>query len=267
MYCSKCGNQLLEEEQFCTSCGTAVEIKKEENDMNVRNNERVAVVNNINFNKKIVILFVIVVAIICAGIGLICDNIFYKDTVEESLETANRLQEITTCNHVYYLIGETQADSYTFNHYNSDDILDWYIRIVSGNQTLHIYDGNVLNMFVNYFGKNVFDEDDVHQIFFVYDFDDERVCIYFDSVQTDGIEYVEYYINMDEIIVGKSGEKYEPSEEFEKFLRENGVIDLIKEDIENNRNTVETIGLTYDEIDAISYSDLDGLECEEIDLR
>ena len=157
--------------------------------------------------KKIIgILVIIVIAIL--GMGLIGSS-------GEKEKTIKKLEAITEV--------EKNGNMYDFNYNNNQ----WKIRCTKENIHARLYEPDVKDLLDNVLGK-----DSGNEYEFVYDFKNE-IAIYSD-LEKDGNTYstITYDIDKDKFkIMENSSDWYELSDEFEKYIRDSGIIDTMKEDI------------------------------------
>ncbi len=174
--------------------------------------------------KKIIgILVIIVIAIL--GMGLIGSS-------GEKEKTIKKLEAITEV--------EKNGNMYDFNYNNNQ----WKIRCTKENIHARLYEPDVKDLLDNVLGK-----DSGNEYEFVYDFKNE-IAIYSD-LEKDGNTYstITYDIDKDKFkIMENSSDWYELSDEFEKYIRDSGIIDTMKEDISTMKKILKKNDLTFDEI-------------------
>ena len=179
--------------------------------------------------KKIIgILVIIVIAIL--GMGLIGSS-------GEKEKTIKKLEAITEV--------EKNGNMYDFNYNNNQ----WKIRCTKENIHARLYEPDVKDLLDNVLGK-----DSGNEYEFVYDFKNE-IDIYSD-LEKDGNTYstITYDIDKDKFkIMENSSDWYELSDEFEKYIRDSGIIDTMKEDISTMKKILKKNDLTFDEIRELDY--------------
>ncbi len=179
--------------------------------------------------KKIIgILVIIVIAIL--GMGLIGSS-------GEKEKTIKKLEAITEV--------EKNGNMYDFNYNNNQ----WKIRCTKENIHARLYEPDVKDLLDNVLGK-----DSGNEYEFVYDFKNE-IAIYSD-LEKDGNTYstITYDIDKDKFkIMENSSDWYELSDEFEKYIRDSGIIDTMKEDISTMKKILKKNDLTFDEIRELDY--------------
>ena len=179
--------------------------------------------------KKIIgILVIIVIAIL--GMGLIGSS-------GEKEKTIKKLEAITEV--------EKNGNMYDFNYNNNQ----WKIRCTKENIHARLYEPDVKDLLDNVLGK-----DSGNEYEFVYDFKNE-IAIYSD-LEKDGNTYstITYDIDKDKFkIMENSSDWYELSDEFEKYIRDSGIIDTMKEDISTLKKILKKNDLTFDEIRELDY--------------
>lgn len=160
-----------------------------------------------------------------------------------SKETIRILSEFTT-------ITKEKKDIYAITYEAEDaDENDWAIRCTDANNAIRIYDYEACRILINY-GLNAF-----RDYYFSYDFDEKRASFYLDS-DAYGISIVSYMIADDEFVLNTDDGPAVPSEEFESFLRDNDLIDIIKYDIEVIEDQLGGYGISYADVNNISINDL-----------
>ena len=179
--------------------------------------------------KKIIgILVIIVIAIL--GMGLIGSS-------GEKEKTIKKLEAITEV--------EKNGNMYDFNYNNNQ----WKIRCTKENIHARLYEPDVKDLLDNVLGK-----DSGNEYEFVYDFKNE-IAIYSD-LEKDGNTYstITYDIDKDKFkIMENSSDWYELSDEFEKYIRDSGIIDTMKEYISTMKKILKKNDLTFDEIRELDY--------------
>lgn len=179
--------------------------------------------------KKIIGILVVIV-IVVFGIGLI-------GVSKEQEETIKKLETITEV--------EKNDNMYDFNYNNNQ----WKIRCTKENIHARLYEPDVKDLLDNVLGK-----DSGNEYEFVYDFKNE-IAIYSD-LEKDGNTYstITYDIDKDKFkIMENSSDWYELSDEFEKYIRDSGIIDTMKEDISTMKKILKKNDLTFDEIRELDY--------------
>ena len=95
---------------------------------------------------------------------------------------------------------------------------------------------------------------------FTYDFENNKITIYSDIyMKRDGDEFsiIDYDIDKDEFEIMKNNEdRYELSDEFEQYIRDSGIIETMKYDIETMKKILKENDLTIDEITSLNFNDV-----------
>lgn len=193
--------------------------------------------NKLKGNKlKKVIGVIIIVFIALIGFGTVISS-------SENKKTIKKLEAITEI--------EKDGDIYDFN-YNRNQ---WKIRCTKENIHARLYEPDVKDMLDTYVGY-----DSGNEYEFTYDFKNNKITIYSDiDMKHDGDEFsiIDYDIDKDEFEIMKNSEdRYELSDEFEQYIRDSGIIETMKHDIETMKKILKENDLTIDEITSLDFNNV-----------
>ena len=89
---------------------------------------------------------------------------------------------------------------------------------------------------------------------FTYDLDENEIRIYFDYETVDGnLSILNYNIDDEELTLRIDGDIYEPAEEFEDYIDEYGLINVLEGRIDQFESNLEANGLSLDDVRDVSY--------------
>lgn len=227
MYCRNCGKEIKDGSRFCLYCGQAVQGGNPGAQGTVQPPPAAKKKNEI-LRKwwfwAAVIIFagtVIVFAI---------NDISAEETVE-------KLQKFT------YI--DTTDERCTFSYEDS-----WNLIYTTENEFVEFYEPEVTDCFTGCFGTYDFGNDGT----FTYDLDENEIRIYFDYETVDGnLSILNYNIDDEELTLRIDGDIYEPAEEFEDYIDEYGLINVLEGRIDQFESNLEANGLSLDDVRDVSY--------------
>lgn len=276
MYCGKCGNEIKDNEKFCSHCGAknpllknnveeVVETKtpdskeespdsKEASQDVVEKNEMKDTLpgqtekeNNKSEKKpnkaRNIVLGVIAVCVI-GYIFSSCGN--GKKLSSEKMEVITALKENTDFSTEYI-----EQWKETFYHFNYND--EWRLQYTKENCSVRINEPLIQDWFTGCFGDIETGNDGT----FAYIPAENWVNMYFDAETSEGrVTIVMYDINKDEYTVMADGDKYSVTDEFNSYVKEYGLSRILRADIYDFKNDLSTMGLTIKDLSQINDADL-----------
>lgn len=233
MFCTKCGNKLKEDWRVCPNCGQVV--KNGVTNMEVRKNNNF--LKKQNFDKKRwmiggIVIFIIFILLI-SGDSTDADEII------------QRLQQFT------YMEREELSDGSDIYIFNNSE--KWYLKYSDVNECVEITEGAVLDCLAGYCGTVDLDNVGI----FTYDLDENAIRIYFDYEASDGtISNINYDIDKDKFTGIIDGERYSLSEEFVNYIKDYGLIDIMKNDIKEFENELQENNMSIEEVTYLESKDI-----------
>lgn len=227
MYCRNCGKEIKDGSRFCLYCGQAVQ--------GGNPGAQGTVPPPPAAKKKNEILrkwWFWAAVIIFAGAVIVfaINDISAEETVE-------KLQKFT------YI--DTTDERCTFSYEDS-----WNLIYTTENEFVEFYEPEVTDCFTGYFGTYDFGNDGT----FTYDLDENEIRIYFDYETVDGkLSILNYNIDDEELTLRIDGDIYEPAEEFEDYIDEYGLINVLEGRIDQFESNLEANGLSLDDVRDVSY--------------
>ena len=234
MFCENCGREIKEESKFCPYCGC--EIKN--NSLNNRKISNIEIGYQTN-KKKSKIPFLIGIGVL---IVLVIILIPKKD--KKVKQTVDKLQSFT------YM---TEDDGiYKFEYGD-----EWDLGYSTINEWVDFYDSEIYECLIYALETTEFGNEGK----FGYDFSDNEFRVYVDYQAEEGeLTIINYSLDDDEFILMMDGEKYEASEEFERDLRDSGLIEIFEDDLDIFKRQLEDNGTSFDEVKKLSYDKLKEFE-------
>ena len=227
MYCRNCGKEIKDGSRFCLYCGQAVQ--------GGNPGAQGTVPPPPAAKKKNEILrkwWFWAAVIIFAGAVIVfaINDISAEETVE-------KLQKFT------YI--DTSDERCTFSYEDS-----WNLIYTTENEFVEFYEPEVTDCFTGCFGTYDFGNDGT----FTYDLDENEIRIYFDYETVDGnLSILNYNIDDEELTLRIDGDIYEPAEEFEDYIDEYGLINVLEGRIDQFESNLEANGLSLDDVRDVSY--------------
>lgn len=150
MKCDKCGNEVDENNKFCTNCGSKLKIKRETTDKNIL---------YIKFNHLMIAIFIIII-IITLIVFFILTNKKEKKSINQDINTITTEVQETKKNQVeigkdYSYVIEDETGSIRFNT-ETDFIMRTGISYSEGiiETGTYIISGNIIKLTINYNSNN-----------------------------------------------------------------------------------------------------------------
>ena len=233
MFCPKCGTEIQNNSRFCTRCGYRLDNSNFSNCISHTQNRK----GNVTSNSTIRLIIII------SAIGLVLFLIWLLGDV--SLESANAEENIRKLKTFTSL--EKENDIYVFN-YNDQ----WSIRYSDENEAVRFNDANAGQCVCWATGRNEIGNDGT----FGYDFSDNAFRLYTHYEGSSGdVTIIEYDVDKDKFLVMVDLELYNTSKEFDKELRESGIIKVFQSDLNAFKSDLNSYGMSIDDVSEISYSD------------
>ena len=269
MYCRNCGNEMKDNEKFCSRCGAkspllknnveeVVEPKapdgKEAPQDVVEKNEikdmlpgQAEKENNKSGKKpnkaRNIVLGVVAVCVI-GYILSSCGN--GKKLSSEKMEVITALKENTDFSTEYI-----EQWKETFYHFNYND--EWRLQYTKENCSVSINEALVDDCFTGWFGDIETGNDGT----FAYIPSENCVRMYFDAETSEGkLTIVMYDINKDEYTLRVDGDDYGVSDEFNSYLKQYGLSRILRGDIDDFKRDLSTMDLTIKDLSQINDADL-----------
>ena len=269
MYCRNCGNEMKDNEKFCSRCGVkspllknnveeVVEPKapdgKEAPQDVVEKNEikdmlpgQAEKENNKSGKKpnkaRNIVLGVVAVCVI-GYILSSCGN--GKKLSSEKMEVITALKENTDFSTEYI-----EQWKETFYHFNYND--EWRLQYTKENCSVSINEALVDDCFTGWFGDIETGNDGT----FAYIPSENCVRMYFDAETSEGkLTIVMYDINKDEYTLRVDGDDYGVSDEFNSYLKQYGLSRILRGDIDDFKRDLSTMDLTIKDLSQINDADL-----------
>ena len=276
MYCEKCGNEIKDNEKFCSHCGAkspllknnveeVVEPKEpdgegaspdseEASQDAVKKNEMKDTLpgqtkkeNNKSGKKPNKTRNIVLGVVAVCAIGYIlssCGN--GKKLSSEKMEVITALKENTDFSTEY--IEQWKETFYRFN-YNDE----WRLQYTKENCSVSINEALVDDCFTGWFGDIETGNDGT----FAYIPTENCVRMYFDAETSEGkLTIVMYDINKDEYTLRVDGDDYGVSDEFNSYLKQYGLSRILRGDIDDFKRDLSTMDLTIKDLSQINDADL-----------
>ena len=241
MFCGNCGGEIQNDYKICPTCGAPIKWDATQQGKTNFSNPQYNTgfgVNSTNKKKsnwrkfKIIGILFLLFCIIFSVIDAITQDSKDYSKVESKLESFTK----------YKATGEDY--SYAYNN--------WVIRY-GDNEWAKITDSS-LNSIVRKFMGN---RNTGFEGYIAYDFSSDEVRLYFDCEMQDGhLSIINYSLNQDKFTVMVDGERYDMDDDFEKDIRQAGLIPAIKEDINSFKKDLQNNGVSYSEIKDMTYKDI-----------
>lgn len=270
MYCRNCGNEMKDNEKFCSHCGAArpvlknnveetveqktpdnketsqsvVEEKKEMNNTLPGQTEKENNKSEKKPNKARNIVLGVVAVCVIGYILSSCGN--GKKLSSEKMEVITALKENTDFSTEYI-----EQWKETFYHFNYND--EWRLQYTKENCSVSINEALVDDCFTGWFGDIETGNDGT----FAYIPAENCVRMYFDAETSEGkLTIVMYDINKDEYTLRVDGDDYGVSDEFNSYLKQYGLSRILRGDIDDFKRDLSTMDLTIKDLSQINDADL-----------
>ena len=269
MYCRNCGNEMKDNEKFCSRCGAKSPLLKnnveevvepkapdgkeapqdvvEKNEMKDTLPGQTEKENNKSEKKpnkaRNIVLGVVAVCVI-GYILSSCGN--GKKLSSEKMEVITALKENTDFSTEYI-----EQWKETFYHFNYND--EWRLQYTKENCSVSINEALVDDCFTGWFGDIETGNDGT----FAYIPAENCVRMYFDAETSEGkLTIVMYDINKDEYTLRVDGDDYGVSDEFNSYLKQYGLSRILRGDIDDFKRDLSTMDLTIKDLSQINDADL-----------
>lgn len=226
MFCSNCGKEIDNNNKFCPYCGYS--LKPDANiEMPIEQSKKL-----ILKNKKIIcIIAVCIVVIVLIG------NLIGGSNAKEAVE---KLQTFT--------YAEKANDRCTFE---SSGI--WRLIYTEENTVVEFDESAVIEYLMYSFGTYDVGNDGT----FMYDLDENEIRIYLDITTEEGhFTIINYNLKKGEVYFNKDGEHYSATQAFTDEINNYGIIDIMKEDINQFKSELNYYDLSVDQLEQIKYKDI-----------
>lgn len=249
MFCRKCGKEVQEDWTTCPNCGNPIhqnatanmaENKTPQNTMSSgKKKEKKKPI------RKIIIALFAIIAIGCIFAAMSGGNDFDNEEASDDMnskETIEKLQKFTTMT--------KDGDVYIFS--NGEN---WELHYTTGNEFVVITEPEVLECFAVAFNSSEIGNSGT----FTYDLDENEARMYFDydsEADDKNISIVNYDIDKNHYTALADGEHYEISEDLQNHLDEYKLSDIIKKDVEAFKEELENQGLTFNDVEGLTYDDI-----------
>ena len=249
MFCRKCGKEVQEDWTTCPNCGNPIH---QNNTSNIPENKTPQ--NTVPSGKKkekkktirkIIIALFAIIAIGCIFAAMSGGNDSDNEEASDDMnskETIEKLQKFTTMT--------KDGDVYIFS--NGEN---WELHYTTGNEFVVITEPEVLDCFAVAFNSSEIGNSGT----FTYDLDENEARMYFDydsEADDKNISIVNYDIDKNHYTALAGGEHYEISEDLQNHLDEYKLSDIIKKDVEAFKEDLENQGLTFNDVEGLTYDDI-----------
>lgn len=249
MFCRKCGKEVQEDWATCPNCGNPIhqnatanmaENKTPQNTMSSgKKKEKKKPI------RKIIIALFAIIAIGCIFAAMSGGNDSDNEEASgdmNSKETIEKLQKFTTMT--------KDGDVYIFS--NGEN---WELHYTTGNEFVVITEPEVLDCFAVAFNSSEIGNSGT----FTYDLDENEARMYFDydsEADDKKISTINYDIEKNQYTALADGERYDISEDLQNHLDEYKLSDIIKKDVEAFKEDLENQGLTFNDVEGLTYDDI-----------
>ena len=249
MFCRKCGKEVQEDWTTCPNCGNPIH---QNNTSNMAENKTPQ--NTMSSGKKkekkkpirkIIIALFAIIAIGCIFAAMSGGNDSDNEEASgdmNSKETIEKLQKFTTMT--------KDGDVYIFS--NGEN---WELHYTTGNEFVVITEPEVLDCFAVAFNSSEIGNSGT----FTYDLDENEARMYFDydsEADDKKISTINYDIEKNQYTALADGERYDISEDLQNHLDEYELSDIIKKDVEAFKEDLENQGLTFNDVEGLTYDDI-----------
>ncbi len=247
--CSRCGKEYDSNVNFCTVCGQDLRDSTESSGGNSgqqspKSEAQAPVMPEMGTPKKprkklpyIIVGIVVLIMVIAGAVEVITGGGNQNKVVEKLLEfTSPRAEDMS--------LG---GQKYIFDSMDEN----WRIEVT---------EENVAVVFVNDEISQCLDSTGiVNEGYFAYDLDQQNANIYVDDVDSDGghISIYTYNTGSDQWTLLKEGQRYDLSEEFETYFRDNGLPEAINADIGAFRAALSAHDLTMEDVTNLDYKSVE----------
>ncbi len=167
-------------------------------------------------------------------------------------------EEIAVIDKLVQMTEVTEEDGmYTFSY---DDEMgttaNWKLMYSENNEAVRIENEAVISLISNILGNNAKYPGETT---YAYDFSEGEFRIYVDTQLSDGsnVSIVQYNIENDELSMMIDSESfYTFSDEWDKLIRDSGLIDAMVEDLQLFSVTLEEMGLSFDDVAYLYYDSI-----------
>ena len=233
MFCKNCGNKVKEKDEFCPFCGVKLQKNVEKKDIKKLNNKiKSSILKKSWIGIGVIAIIIILVTIVVFG------GKSHKG--EDKKDIIKTLQKFTSL---------VQRDDIYLFCYNDS----WAIKYAEEKETVDIIESSVYDFLQSYTGNDFFG----NAGHFTYDFDENAVRMYLDYKTDEGnISIINYDMDNNEYMVMADGDKYEASDELIDFIEKYGIIDIMKKDVEEFKNTLKDNNLSVEQVANLKHKDI-----------
>ena len=272
MYCKKCGNEIKDDEKFCSNCGAERPSMKDEekemagqkpldkNDISQENiEEKTAAAENTvqehaatgesKTGKKSNTIRNIIFAVLA-----ICIIGYAFSSCGSGGKLSSEKTEIITTlkNKADFRTEYVEQWKETFYRFTYDD--KWVLQYTDNGCTVRINEPLIQGCFADWFGDTEIGNDST----FAYSLTHNCVNMYFKYETSEGkLSIVMYDIGKDEYTVMIDGDKYTVSDELNNYLKEYGLNKILRQDINDFKTDLSAMDLTLQDLEQINYKDLE----------
>lgn len=201
-----------------------------------------------NRKKWILMMLVVIVILVLGMMG--CGETNQREIIDKG-EAIDKLLKFTNM--------EEQDDKYSFHNDGTANhsFEKWCICYTTENEFVTFKEDAVIECFTYIWGNDCFPSESTNKGGFGYDLDENAIRVYFD-IELSGktLSIINYSIEDEELTVMVDGERYFASDELEKYIEEYGIIDIMLKDIENFKQDLEDIELSYKQVASLKYEDI-----------
>lgn len=243
MFCEKCGNEIDDKWSVCPNCGA--ELKKEKSDglekskVSKKNKVKKPLFKRVWFWILIVIAAVFALAVF-GGSG---DS--SGDGEKSDISAVEKLSQIATL--------QRDDDAYVFvGNEGCGTAAGWQLRYTEENEAVRFAEPAVEEIFNTLFGDGCLERND-----FSYDLDKESARIYLNTeVQEGTLTNISYDFGSEKITAVIDGSGYEATDEFADEIRNTGIFDIMKADVDSFEKLLEENDMTAGTVSGLNYDEL-----------
>ena len=273
MYCKKCGNEIKDNEKFCSNCGAerpsieddekeiTEKIPLDKNDISQESveektadaeksvQEHAATGESKTEKKPNTIRNIIFAVLAICIIGYA-----FSSCGSGGKLSSEKTKIITTLkNKADFRTEYVDEWKETFYRFTYDD--KWALQYTENGCSVRIDEPLVQSCFADWFSDTEIGNDST----FAYSLADNCVNMYFDyETPTEGnLSIVMYNIDKDEYTLMIDGDKYAVSDELNDYLKEYGLNKILRQDINDFKTDLSAMDLTLQDLEQINYKDLE----------
>ncbi|MDD6482473.1 MAG: zinc-ribbon domain-containing protein [Lachnospiraceae bacterium] len=230
MYCQNCGKENEENSKFCLYCGATL---MNENNMNSKVNE-----NNVKPKKKKIWIIPLILGVCILLLLFFCligggDN-------EQTDEIITKLSKLTSVTQ--------EEESFLFSYNDT-----WVINYNETAQTVKIKEENIYDCISESFESEEIGNDGE----FLYNWNENDLFVQVDCEDKEGhVSTINYSLDKEKWTLLVDDEWYDVTDEFQEYLDDYGIADIMKQDVKSFEKDLESAGLSVDDLMVLDYDDI-----------